>query len=97
MGLIYREFYLFYIIVTQRWWILLAPILFLIFCLILNIHLINHFDQPVSQSQFDFITPILLNVKERLVGRMNRIALFGSLIIFATLYFKARKSLIYHF
>jgi len=97
MGFIHRELYLFYIIVTQKWWVLLIPILFLIFCLILKIHLINQFDQPVPQSQFDFVTPILLNVKERLLGRINRIALFGSLIIFATLYFKARKNLMYHF
>lgn len=97
MGFIYRELYLFYIIVTQRWWVLLIPILFIIFCLILKIPLINQFDQPVSQSQFDFVTPILLNVKERFLGRIDRIALFGSLIIFATLYFKARKTLMYHF
>ncbi len=97
MVFIHRELYFFHIIMTRRWWVLVIPILFLIFCLILRNHLIGQFDQPVPQNQFDFVTPILLSVKERLLGRINKIALFGSLVIFATLYFKARKTLMYHF
>jgi hypothetical protein len=93
MGFIVREFHFAFLIFSRKFWVLIVPLLFLIFALMLKLILIQKTEVDTSTANLNFIRPIIEAVKERSLEKMNKIAFWGTLSLFVACYLKARKQI----
>jgi hypothetical protein len=94
MGFIVGELHFAFLIFSRKFWVLIVPILFLIFSLILKLILIQKTEVDTNTENINFIRPIIEAVKERSLEKMDKIAFWGTLSIFIACYLKARKQIL---
>lgn len=91
MNFITEELYRFIFVTTQykRSWI--APICFFFFCLVIKIWMVDHYNNYLEMHGSDIFAPLITQIAEKHFYKIDKIAFWGSIIIFLTAYLKYRK------
>lgn len=91
MNFITEELYRFIFVTTQykRSWI--VPICFLFFCLVIKIWMINHYNNYLAAHGSDIFAPLITQIADKHLHKIDKIAFGGTITIFLTAYFKYRK------
>ncbi|MGR0306006.1 hypothetical protein [Acinetobacter beijerinckii] len=85
------ELEIYTILMSTRKHIWLIPFGFLLFCLCVKWWMLSNYENYMMMNGSDAFGSIVTMVYEKSLHRIDKIALFGSLVIFIILYKKARK------
>lgn len=78
------------ILLTQKSvWII--PIFFLCICFLLKLWMINHYNLYLVEHSQDIFSTLITSVYEKHLHKMDKIAFWGTLVLFFSLYRKKRS------
>lgn len=93
LDLIRAEFETFVWLMERKKHIWIIPFVFFFFCMFMRWLMLSNYEDYIHQQANTTFNPIVTIVYEKGFNRINKIAVFGGLVIFILLYKKAKKFL----